>query len=218
MLLTLSYRLGCVKLLESVLGIKLPFVMDSVRAQELDEGRFELRRGGVPCHLEPQVFEVLAYLVRNRGRLVSKAELLDEIWGSRFVTDSALASRVKAARRAVGDSGRDQRVDLGLADRRDLGVPDAQLARAAERLRVEVDRPRRLAGEVAQVEEATAADEAARHDLDQERLLVRLLPQQSAEPLHVLRDLRVGVLPGHGGILVAPEAWWARSNSGVRHS
>jgi DNA-binding winged helix-turn-helix (wHTH) protein len=77
---------------------------------ELDEGRYQLRRGGVPCHLEPQVFEVLAYLVRNRGRVVTKAELLDEIWGSRFVSESALTSRVKAARRAVGDSGREQRV------------------------------------------------------------------------------------------------------------
>jgi DNA-binding winged helix-turn-helix (wHTH) protein/energy-coupling factor transporter ATP-binding protein EcfA2 len=77
---------------------------------ELDQGRQELRRGGVPCHLEPQVFAVLAYLVRHRDRVVSRTELLDEIWGSRFVTDSALASRVKAARRAVGDSGRDQQV------------------------------------------------------------------------------------------------------------
>jgi DNA-binding winged helix-turn-helix (wHTH) protein/predicted ATPase len=77
---------------------------------ELDERRYELRRGGVPRHLEPQVFAVLAYLVRNRDRVVAKAELLDEIWGSRFVTDSALASRVKAARRAVGDSGRDQQM------------------------------------------------------------------------------------------------------------
>jgi DNA-binding winged helix-turn-helix (wHTH) protein len=77
---------------------------------ELDERRQELRRGGDPCHLEPQVFAVLAYLVRHRDRMVSRTELLDEIWGSRFVTDSALASRVKAARRAVGDSGRDQRV------------------------------------------------------------------------------------------------------------
>jgi DNA-binding winged helix-turn-helix (wHTH) protein/predicted ATPase len=75
---------------------------------ELDDRRYELRRGGVPCHLEPQVFEVLAYLVRNRDRVVPRAELLDEIWGSRFVSDSALASRVKAARRAVGDSGREQ--------------------------------------------------------------------------------------------------------------
>jgi DNA-binding winged helix-turn-helix (wHTH) protein len=75
---------------------------------ELDDRRYELRRGGVPRHLEPQVFEVLAYLVRNRDRVVPRAELLDEIWGSRFVSDSALASRVKAARRAVGDSGREQ--------------------------------------------------------------------------------------------------------------
>jgi DNA-binding winged helix-turn-helix (wHTH) protein/tetratricopeptide (TPR) repeat protein len=77
---------------------------------ELDEGRYELRRGGAPCHLEPQAFEVLAYLVRNRHRVVTKTELLDEVWGSRFVTDSALTSRLKAARRAVGDSGREQRV------------------------------------------------------------------------------------------------------------
>ena len=77
---------------------------------ELDDRRYELRRGGVPCHLEPQVLEVLAYLVRHRDRVVPRTELLDEIWGSRFVTDSALASRVKAARRAVGDSGREQAV------------------------------------------------------------------------------------------------------------
>ena len=66
---------------------------------QLDDQRYELRRAGVPCHLEPQVFEVLAYLVRHRDRVVPRTELLDEIWGSRFVTDSALASRVKAARR-----------------------------------------------------------------------------------------------------------------------
>jgi DNA-binding winged helix-turn-helix (wHTH) protein/predicted ATPase len=77
---------------------------------ELDDRRLELRRGGVPCHLEPQVFEVLAYLVRNRDRVVTKNELLDQVWGSRFVTDSALTSRLKSARKAVGDSGRAQRV------------------------------------------------------------------------------------------------------------
>jgi DNA-binding winged helix-turn-helix (wHTH) protein/tetratricopeptide (TPR) repeat protein len=77
---------------------------------ELDDRRYELRRGGVPRHLEPQVLEVLAYLVRHRDRVVPRTELLDEIWGSRFVTDSALASRVKAARRAVGDNGREQAV------------------------------------------------------------------------------------------------------------
>ena len=77
---------------------------------ELDIERFELRRGGVPCHVEPQVFDVLRYLVEHRDRVVSKDELLDNVWGDRFVSESALTSRVKAARRAVGDSGRTQRV------------------------------------------------------------------------------------------------------------
>jgi predicted ATPase len=77
---------------------------------ELDDQRYELRRGGALVHLEPQVLEVLAYLARHRDRVVPKAELLDQIWGSRFVSESALTSRLKAARRAVGDSGREQRV------------------------------------------------------------------------------------------------------------
>ena len=53
---------------------------------ELDDQRYELRRGGALVHLEPQVFEVLAYLARHRDRVVPKAELLDQIWGSRFVS------------------------------------------------------------------------------------------------------------------------------------
>ncbi len=60
--------------------------------------------------VEPQVFDVLAHLVRHRDRVVPKAELLDEIWGDRFVSESALTSRIKSARRAIGDTGRDQRV------------------------------------------------------------------------------------------------------------
>jgi pimeloyl-ACP methyl ester carboxylesterase/DNA-binding winged helix-turn-helix (wHTH) protein len=77
---------------------------------ELDIGRFELRRGGAVVAMEPQVFEVLAYLLRHRHRLVSKEELLDEVWGDRFVGESALTTRIKAARRAVGDDGSAQAV------------------------------------------------------------------------------------------------------------
>ncbi len=58
--------------------------------------------------VEPQVFDLLAYLIAHRDRVVDKRELLDEVWGTRFVTESALTSRVKAARRAVGDSGQEQ--------------------------------------------------------------------------------------------------------------
>ena len=77
---------------------------------ELSVERIELRRAGQIVDMEPQVFDVLAYLLRHRERVVPKTELLDQIWGNRFVSESALSSRVKSARRAVGDTGRDQRI------------------------------------------------------------------------------------------------------------
>lgn len=61
-------------------------------------------------HVEPQVFDVLAYLVAHRERVVEKAELLDQVWGDQFVSESALTTRIKQVRRAVGDDGRTQRV------------------------------------------------------------------------------------------------------------
>ena len=77
---------------------------------ELRVQAHELWRGGQLVDVEPQVFDVLAHLVRHRDRVVTKIELLDEVWGDRFVSDSALTSRIKSARRAVGDTGRDQRI------------------------------------------------------------------------------------------------------------
>jgi DNA-binding winged helix-turn-helix (wHTH) protein/DNA-binding CsgD family transcriptional regulator len=76
---------------------------------ELDLSRFELRRDGVAIAMEPQVFDVLVHLVRAAGRVVSKEELFDEVWGTRFVTDSALTTRIKMARRVLGDDGQEQR-------------------------------------------------------------------------------------------------------------
>jgi DNA-binding winged helix-turn-helix (wHTH) protein len=77
---------------------------------ELDLPLYELRRAGEPCPLEPQVFDVLSYLVRHHDRLVSKDELLDAIWGHRYVTEANLNARVMAARKALGDTGQDQRM------------------------------------------------------------------------------------------------------------
>jgi pimeloyl-ACP methyl ester carboxylesterase/DNA-binding winged helix-turn-helix (wHTH) protein len=77
---------------------------------ELDVDRFELRRDGTVCKVEPQVFDVLALLVRERGRVVTKEEILDTVWGDRFVSESALTSRIKALRRAVGDTGKTQQI------------------------------------------------------------------------------------------------------------
>jgi adenylate cyclase len=72
---------------------------------ELEIEQRELRRGGEPVALEPQVFDLLVYLIRNRGRVVSKDDLIENIWGGRIVSTSTLTSRLNAARRAVGDSG-----------------------------------------------------------------------------------------------------------------
>ncbi|MEM9040767.1 MAG: winged helix-turn-helix domain-containing protein, partial [Actinomycetota bacterium] len=75
---------------------------------ELDTNRCELRRDGERVAIEPQVYDVLLYLVERRGNVVTKNELLDEVWGDRFVSEAALSSRVSAARRAVGDDGKAQ--------------------------------------------------------------------------------------------------------------
>ena len=76
----------------------------------LDLRRYELRRGGEVRPIEPQVFDVLVLLVRERDRVVTKEELLDTVWGDRFVSESALTSRIKAARQAIGDDGKAQRL------------------------------------------------------------------------------------------------------------
>lgn len=77
---------------------------------ELDPGRVVLRRDGDPVPVEPQVFDLLRCLIEQRGQMVTKEELLDTVWGDRFVSESALTSRIKSARRAVGDDGSAQRL------------------------------------------------------------------------------------------------------------
>ncbi len=74
----------------------------------LDSERRELRSGSALIPIEPQVFDILNFLIRNRDRVVSKDDLLTAIWGGRLVSDSAIAARINAARRALGDSGEQQ--------------------------------------------------------------------------------------------------------------
>ncbi len=76
---------------------------------ELDLAKVELRKGGKIRPLEPQVFALLALLVENRERLVSKDEVIEKVWDGRVVSEAAVASRVKSARRALGDDGKAQR-------------------------------------------------------------------------------------------------------------
>lgn len=74
----------------------------------LDTDRRELRRGSGRIPVEPQVFDLLVYLIENRDRVVTKDDLIASVWGGRIVSDSTLTSRINAARKAVGDNGEDQ--------------------------------------------------------------------------------------------------------------
>lgn len=71
----------------------------------IDPARRELCRRGEPVHVEPQVFDLLLHLIQNRGRVVSKDDLLSAVWQGRIVSESTLSNRINAARRAIGDSG-----------------------------------------------------------------------------------------------------------------
>ena len=77
---------------------------------ELDTESFRLSRGGAPVPVEPQVFDLLKLLAENAGRLVSRDQLTEVVWGGRIVSEATIAARINAARRAVGDSGKDQAV------------------------------------------------------------------------------------------------------------
>jgi TolB-like protein/Tfp pilus assembly protein PilF len=77
---------------------------------EIDVERRELRRANGPVHVEPQVFDLIHYLVENRDRVVTKDDLIASIWGGRIVSDSTLTSRINAARKALGDSGEGQKL------------------------------------------------------------------------------------------------------------
>ncbi len=94
----------------------------------LDTERRELRRGAKPVAVEPQVFDLLVHLVKNRDRVVSKDDLIASVWGGRIVSDSTLTSRINAARRAVGDSGEDQKLIRTIARKglRFVGVVHTQ--------------------------------------------------------------------------------------------
>ena len=79
-------------------------------AFRLDTEAYELRASGAVVAVEPQVLALLRLLIENRERLVSKDEIVEQVWKGRIVSDAAIASRVKSARKAIGDDGAGQRL------------------------------------------------------------------------------------------------------------
>ena len=76
----------------------------------LDTDRRELRRGGELVAMQPQVFDLLVHLLKHRDHVVSRDDLIALVWGGRIVSDSTLDSRINAARNAIGDNGKEQRL------------------------------------------------------------------------------------------------------------
>ena len=103
----------------------------SFSGHTLDVERRELRRGSDPVAIEPQVFDLLIYLLHNRDHVVSKNDLITAIWVGRIVSESTLTSRINAARKAIGDSGEEQRLIRTIARRgfRFVGEVQEQAAR-----------------------------------------------------------------------------------------
>ena len=99
---------------------------------EIDLSQQELRRLGLAVHIEPQVFDLIVHLVRNRDRIVSKDELIETIWNGRIISEAALSSRINGARRALGDNGADQTLIRTLHKRGFRFVGDVQTVGALD--------------------------------------------------------------------------------------
>src|SRR5262245_13531507 len=76
----------------------------------LDTLRYELQRAGAPVPVRPKVFQVLAYLLAHRNRVVSKQELLEQLWPQQFIEEATLNSCIMAVRKTLGDSGQTPRL------------------------------------------------------------------------------------------------------------
>src|SRR6185295_7762177 len=96
-----------------------------------DTDRRELHRGADVVSVTPQVFDLLAYLIHNRERVVSKDDVINAIWNGRIVSDAALTTRLNAARTAIGDSGEEQRLIKTLPRKGFRFVGQVQEARSA---------------------------------------------------------------------------------------
>jgi DNA-binding winged helix-turn-helix (wHTH) protein/tetratricopeptide (TPR) repeat protein len=146
----------------------------------LDDERRELRRAGELLAVEPQVFDVLTFLISNRERVVSKDDLIASVWGGRIVSESTVTSRINAARTAVNDTGRDQRLIRTIARKGFRFVAEVRSAQAGTGASITTDRslPR----------EAAAAQDTETAALGARRASVAVLPFSDRSAPAGLRD------------------------------
>ena len=111
----------------------------------LDSERRELRAGGTIVPIEPQVFDLLVCLIENRDRVVSKDDLIASVWSGRIVSDSTMDSRINAVRKALGDSGKKQRLIQTIARKGIRFVGDVHVQPMGLQPQTEIHEPSRVA-------------------------------------------------------------------------
>lgn len=93
----------------------------------LDISRRELAKGDATIPIEPKAFDLLHLLLSNAGTVVSRDQLVDVVWNGRIVSEAAISTRIAAARRAVGDNGKAQKIIRTVARRGLMLVADVSL-------------------------------------------------------------------------------------------
>jgi TolB-like protein/cytochrome c-type biogenesis protein CcmH/NrfG len=141
--------------------------------QTLDTDRRELCRGSDRVAIEPQVFDLLVYLLENRDRVVSKDDLITAIWDGRIVSESTLTSRINAARNAIGDNGRDQKLIRTISRK---GFRFVGILRSQRAGREAPDKDRPLSNEV------NGASQSLLSPLDKPTIAVLPFTNMSGEP------------------------------------
>lgn len=151
---------------------------------EFDRDRWELRRDGEVVAVEPRAMQILNELVDRCGELVTKNDLLDRVWGDRFVSESALTTQIKALRKAVGDSGREQSIirtvhGQGYRFVAEITVTEFAGAAVADE------------GVPANTDDATSGREGAGNNVD--RPVVAVLPFENLSPDPLLAHVAGGL-------------------------
>ncbi|MDW4551645.1 winged helix-turn-helix domain-containing protein [Defluviimonas sp. D31] len=146
-------------------------------AYELDEVRGELSHAGEVVAVEGRVLSLLSLLLQNRDRLVSKDEIVDVVWDGRAISDSAISTAIKEARKAVGDDGRRQEVIRTVHGRGFRCVADVRIMPRAKTADSEVVLP----------------ETDFLLSLDEGKPSIAVLPFQSLEPSPVCATLAEGV-------------------------
>src|SRR5512143_767002 len=110
----------------------LPLLVYAFEDFEFDEGRWELRKGGVPLEVPPKVMQTLAMLIRHRDRVVPNEELLGTLWYQVAVTEASLLKSIRMARKVLGDDGESQRFIRTTRGRGYRFIPPVRETRASE--------------------------------------------------------------------------------------